>query len=257
MGRTEHRRPDHEAQIAKLSYCTGTVTPTGTPRPPVDEDIESDEDRRMLKKAKYVGLDEAISWEELRWRHYEEEARLQSLLEAEDQDEDEKGAEHKEEEQIKLPQYILSYTQKKKLCRIHRKGGCWRKPGVDYKEFEYVYDLEDLASKVPFCKDCTKVEKAASSSDSSSSTDTDDDTDEEEKNDQRQEVKQLTKLFARNLKKDAEEKRAGLKRPREDPRPEDLEAECSDGFGKGLFESSPAPFEGSAGGTPRGEHEDM
>ena len=65
----------------------------------------------------------------------------------------------------------------------------------------------------------------------------------------------LTKLFARNLKNDAEAKRAGIKRLREDPRPEDLEAEESDGFGKGLLESVQAPFEGSAKGTPRGERE--
>ena len=63
-----------------------------------------------------------------------------------------KGPAAKDEE-LQMPKYILSYTKKKKICRIHVQGGCWRKPGVDLKDYELVYDLEDLPETTPFCKD--------------------------------------------------------------------------------------------------------
>ena len=31
---------------------------------------------------------------------------------------------------------VISITQKKRLRRLHRIGGCWLKPGVDYLEYE-------------------------------------------------------------------------------------------------------------------------
>ena len=106
---------------------------------------------------------------------------------------------------MEMPKYILSYTKKKKLCRIHLKGGCWRKPGIDYKDFEYVYELEDLAKVAPFCKDCLNSGKGGSSSDTSSSTASDVDTEDEEKKEEarrKEEDRQITKIMIANLEKE-------------------------------------------------------
>ena len=78
--------------------------------------------------------------------------------------------------------YILCYTQKHKLARIHITGKCWRKPGIDYKNYEYIYELEDALDRANFCKDCLAKDEEAkgSSEDSSSSTEVDPETEDEE-----------------------------------------------------------------------------
>ena len=64
--------------------------------------------------------------------HYEE---LRAQREEKELEDEEEVLKEEGKDGISLPQYILSYTQKRKLCRIHVRGGCWRKPGVDYKEY--------------------------------------------------------------------------------------------------------------------------
>ena len=86
----------------------------------------------------------------------------------------------------------------------YRRGGGWREPVLDYKEFEYVHGSEDLATKAPFCKEGMKTEKETSSSDSSSSTEIVVDTEDEEKVEQRKETKILTKMLENNFRKEAE-----------------------------------------------------
>ena len=108
-----------------------------------------------------------------------------------------------------------------------------------------MYELEDLATQVPFCKDCVKREKVASSSDSSSSTDTDKDTDAEEKDEHRKESMVIAKLLEKNLRKEAEEKERAGKRPRDPP----MEEEDSDGFEPGRTKARQEAGTGAIGGA--------
>ena len=101
---------------------------------------------------------------------------------------------------------------------------------MDYKDFEYAYELEDLAAKTPFCKDCAREEKAASSTDSSSSTETEQDMEDEAKV-ERRETRILTKMMVQNLEKQASLERKAVKRQRAPSPIEDLEEGKSDGFG--------------------------
>ena len=189
----------------------------------------------MKIKGYLVGEDESFSVEELRWNHYKEEEEVK-ILERQDQ-----RLQEEEKESVALPKYILSYTRKKKACRIHVRGGCWRKPGIDYKEFEYVYDLEDLAKVTPFCKDCLNAEKAGSSTDSSSSTVSDADTEDETKKEEAQkeeENRKITKMMIANLKK---AERPPSKRKRSSGAEEEADSERAD-LGHDLFGSQEEPL---------------
>ena len=101
-----------------------------------------------------------------------------------------------------------------------------------------MYELEDLAAKTPCCKDCTRGEKAASSTDSSSSTETDQDTEDEAKV-ERRETRILTKMMVQNLEKQASLERKVVKRQRAPSPIEELEEGESDGFGSVRIETEP------------------
>ena len=55
-------------------------------------------------------------------------------------------------------------------------------PGIDYKDYKYIYELEDALSLANYCKDCLAKdeETKGSSEDSSSSTEVDPETEDEE-----------------------------------------------------------------------------
>ena len=71
-----------------------------------------------------------------------------------------------------MPPYILNFSTKRKYATCHLYGGCWRKVDKDLKNYQYVYDIEDLGDDVEFCQDCCPEyrEKLAVSEDGSSST---------------------------------------------------------------------------------------
>ena len=109
-------------------------------------------------------------------------------------------------DRVKMAPYILCYTPKHKLARIHITGKCWRKPGIDYKNYEYIYELEDALDQANFCKDCLAKdeETKGSSEDSSSSTEVDPETEDEEAKRMAEESridKIVTKKLVENLGK--------------------------------------------------------
>jgi hypothetical protein len=82
-----------------------------------------------------------------------------------------------------VPRYIISYTRRRKCTKLHKvMGGCYRKPGREIRDYDYVNELEG-GENVPLCKDCwpTPVEvdddknnEDSDSGNSSSSTEADD-----------------------------------------------------------------------------------
>jgi hypothetical protein len=81
------------------------------------------------------------------------------------------------------PRYILSYTRRRKCTMLHKVlGGCYRKPGREIRDYDYLDELEG-GEDIPLCKDCWPVPKEdterkdkedSSSGDSTSSTESDD-----------------------------------------------------------------------------------
>ena len=135
-----------------------------------------------MRRQQVCDIDGGYSREELRWRHYKDRGDSLRIWKASNAAVEAYTA-FEEEVKVNNPPYVISYTTKKKISRIHITGGCWRRPGFDYLNYEYIYDLEDLKEMVPMCRDCEKgrKEEPPSSDSSSSSTDTDEDTEEEKK----------------------------------------------------------------------------
>ena len=63
--------------------------------------------------------------------------------------------------------YMVSYVQgghrSRPLRRLHRRGGCWRIPGQDYRDYEEYADLPDAGGYDNLCKQCFSGAGAMSS----------------------------------------------------------------------------------------------
>ena len=77
-----------------------------------------------------------------------------------------------DEEGQRLWPYIVHYTKRTRFTKLHKRGGCWRRPGYELKEVTFHKTLSD-APFMDFCTDCwprsapASGEIYASSSDSS------------------------------------------------------------------------------------------
>ena len=49
--------------------------------------------------------------------------------------------------------YVVHYTAKTRFTRLHKKGGCWRRPGHELKEVSYHATLSE-APYMSWCTDC-------------------------------------------------------------------------------------------------------
>ena len=80
-----------------------------------------------------------------------------------------------EEQELELGSFLVSVQTKTRFRRLHKLGECWRKPGVDYLEYEVLgLELPPAASYNAVCHQCFKkgeVNEAVTSSGSSSSED--------------------------------------------------------------------------------------
>ena len=52
------------------------------------------------------------------------------------------------------PPYVLNLSCKRKIATCHLYKGCWRRVGRELKNYQYVYDIQDLGEDVEFCRDC-------------------------------------------------------------------------------------------------------
>ena len=92
------------------------------------------------------------------------------------------GSEH-EKEKVPMKGYVISFSRKRKLRRLHYLGRCHRRPGQDYREWTYLgeeppnperYDVKCLQcwrAKLPNLKPTNS--SSASDATTSSSTDSD------------------------------------------------------------------------------------
>ena len=49
--------------------------------------------------------------------------------------------------------YYVHYTKKTRFSKLHKRGGCWRRPGRELKEVTYHEKLSD-APYMDYCSDC-------------------------------------------------------------------------------------------------------
>lgn len=52
------------------------------------------------------------------------------------------------------PPYVLNLSCKRKIATCHLYKGCWCRVGRELKNYQYVYDINDLGEDVEFCRDC-------------------------------------------------------------------------------------------------------
>ena len=52
--------------------------------------------------------------------------------------------------------YFIVISSRAKVCRLHRRGGCWRRPGLGYQNFEEYGTLPAAHLYTAVCKQCWK-----------------------------------------------------------------------------------------------------
>ena len=58
--------------------------------------------------------------------------------------------------------FVISFTRKKKISRLHHLGSCFRLPGLHYLQFVECGDTEPDVDRYMYkCRDCWPVSKAA------------------------------------------------------------------------------------------------
>ena len=67
-----------------------------------------------------------------------------------------------------LGSYVVSLHSRSRFRRLHRVGDCWRRPGLDFLDYEVLgADMPDSSSYDAACKDCFRSGAAGSSTASS------------------------------------------------------------------------------------------
>ena len=70
-----------------------------------------------------------------------------------------------------LGSYVVSLHSRSRFRRLHRVGDCWRRPGLDFLDYEVLgADLPDSASYDAACKDCFRTGTRGPSAASSAQT---------------------------------------------------------------------------------------
>ena len=96
----------------------------------------------------------------------------------------ERGSESEyEKEEVPKEGYVISFSKKRKLKRLHYVGRCRRRPGQDYREWEYLGETPPNSERYDVrCLQCwrtkpldTKSTNSSSASDATTSSSTDSD----------------------------------------------------------------------------------
>lgn len=98
---------------------------------------------------------EDLSWEEVRWHHYQAVATASSSVQ--DGDVVEATADEPKKKRIEdMYKYYISYSgRRRQFLRMHKTSGCWRRPGIDIKDYLYLSELQSGDAHA-YCKDCWK-----------------------------------------------------------------------------------------------------
>ena len=68
--------------------------------------------------------------------------------------------------------FVVSISTRSRRRCLHSIPGCWRRPGVDFKEYELLHELPSASEYTDLCRQCWPdgIEDAHSAEESDSST---------------------------------------------------------------------------------------